>query len=437
MTGISREIAIVIALFWAAVACAQSDTRVARIGILAHRGPEAAIQHWVPLSEYLSTSVPGWRFEILPVTLISAAEKIAAKEIEFLITNPGHFVALAEDHSLSAIATRERLVGTEPPGLLNYGTVILVRKDSGIRTIGELRGRTMAAVSPEAFGGFQIAWSEMMRQGVDPFDDLGNLRFMGFPQDAIVAAVLDGEVDAGVVRSSLLESLQAEGRIDMAELEILNSLAQPDYPFRITGHLFPEWPFVALPGVDKDLKESVSLALIGTQDPAVTRRFGLEDAWSTPLSYGAVRRLIADYKTRKDEESARTDWIGYAAIPLAFLLGLLASAVLAQRARTARRHAGPDRAEAPIEATPEDPVMTTAREKFQNLTPRELEVLSLICSGQPSKTIASELGVSLKTVEFHRSNLLKKTDAGSTAHLVQLATRLGFDLGFSPVEIRH
>ena len=71
------------------------------------------------------------------------------------------------------------------------------------------------------------------------------------------------------------------------------------------------------------------------------------------------------------------------------------------------------------------------------LTPRELEVLSLICSGQPSKTIASELGVSLKTVEFHRSNLLKKTDAGSTAHLVQLATRLGFDLGFSPVEIRH
>jgi len=39
-------------------------------------------------------------------------------------------------------------------------------------------------------------------------------------------------------------------------------------------------------------------------------------------------------------------------------------------------------------------------------------------------------------VEFHRANLLKKTDAGTTTRLVQMATRLGYDLGFSRGEPR-
>jgi DNA-binding CsgD family transcriptional regulator len=61
----------------------------------------------------------------------------------------------------------------------------------------------------------------------------------------------------------------------------------------------------------------------------------------------------------------------------------------------------------------------------------------MICSGLASKAIANELGISPKTVEFHRANLLQKTQAGTTAHLVQLATRLGFDQGFSLVETSH
>ena len=53
----------------------------------------------------------------------------------------------------------------------------------------------------------------------------------------------------------------------------------------------------------------------------------------------------------------------------------------------------------------------------------------LICAGKSSKDIADDLGISLKTIEYHRANLLQKTKAGSSAHLVQLATRFGYDLG--------
>ncbi len=85
----------------------------------------------------------------------------------------------------------------------------------------------------------------------------------------------------------------------------------------------------------------------------------------------------------------------------------------------------------PVEPTApdDDPETAKTRERFDSLTKREREVLGLICEGHPSKEIAAQLGVSLKTIEYHRANLLQKTRAGTTAHLVQLATRFGYDLG--------
>ena len=45
---------------------------------------------------------------------------------------------------------------------------------------------------------------------------------------------------------------------------------------------------------------------------------------------------------------------------------------------------------------------------FLNLTPRELEILQLVIAGKSNKTIAVEIGISAKTVEFHLENMYKK-----------------------------
>lgn len=65
-------------------------------------------------------------------------------------------------------------------------------------------------------------------------------------------------------------------------------------------------------------------------------------------------------------------------------------------------------------------------QKLALLTPREHELLQLIVSGMPNKNIASELGISIKTVENHRASLMAKTGALNAADLVRmkmLATR--------------
>lgn len=58
-------------------------------------------------------------------------------------------------------------------------------------------------------------------------------------------------------------------------------------------------------------------------------------------------------------------------------------------------------------------------QQMQSLTPREKQVLNLIMDGEPNKRIAFRLGISEKTVEFHRANMMSKIGARSSADLIR------------------
>jgi two-component system, LuxR family, response regulator FixJ len=66
-------------------------------------------------------------------------------------------------------------------------------------------------------------------------------------------------------------------------------------------------------------------------------------------------------------------------------------------------------------------ISPAVRECLQLLTPREREVLALIVIGKPNKVMASDLGVSQRTVEIHRARVMEKMQAGSVAQLVRMA----------------
>jgi DNA-binding NarL/FixJ family response regulator len=59
-----------------------------------------------------------------------------------------------------------------------------------------------------------------------------------------------------------------------------------------------------------------------------------------------------------------------------------------------------------------------------SLTPRETQILELVCSGLTSKMIAKTLVISPRTVEMHRANLMRKSGARNFAHLSYQAPRL-------------
>ncbi len=57
----------------------------------------------------------------------------------------------------------------------------------------------------------------------------------------------------------------------------------------------------------------------------------------------------------------------------------------------------------------------------EKLTPRERQVLELVVAGKLNKTIADVLGISIKTVELHRSNLMQKLGARNVAEVIRIA----------------
>jgi FixJ family two-component response regulator len=63
-------------------------------------------------------------------------------------------------------------------------------------------------------------------------------------------------------------------------------------------------------------------------------------------------------------------------------------------------------------------------DRFNSLSPREREVMTLVVAGLLNKQIGGELGISEITVKAHRGHVMRKMQAGSLADLVRIAARL-------------
>jgi FixJ family two-component response regulator len=65
------------------------------------------------------------------------------------------------------------------------------------------------------------------------------------------------------------------------------------------------------------------------------------------------------------------------------------------------------------------------RDHYDQLTPREREVMALVVAGMLNKQIASELATTERTVKFHRAHIMQKMNAKSLADLVRMVEKLG------------
>lgn len=73
--------------------------------------------------------------------------------------------------------------------------------------------------------------------------------------------------------------------------------------------------------------------------------------------------------------------------------------------------------------------LSEIREHLNQLTPREREVLDLVISGMRNKNISEQLGITLSTVEAHRSRVMEKMRADSLSHLMRMMLTLEKDYG--------
>lgn len=287
-------------LVWSAILCgplvcgAQPPDAI-RIGVLAHRGMAAARSEWGPTGNYLNERISDFHFEIVPLDFHEVALAVQQASVDFLIANSSIFAEMDARYGLNPIATIKSM--HEGVEYSVFGGVIFCRADRmNIRSIADLKGTRFEAVAPNSFGGWRMAWREMQQRGLRVPDDFAMLLFGG-SHDAVVRAVLNGEVDAGTVRTDTLERMAQAGKIRLEQVRVLNARISSDgFPLLHSTSLYPEWPIAKLPHTSDRVGEEVAAALLAMPaDCAAAEAVG-GAGWTIPHSYQAVHDCLRELR---------------------------------------------------------------------------------------------------------------------------------------------
>ena len=268
--------------------CAGAEQRTeVRVGVLAFLGNAEAEATWQPTLAYLNSTLPDYHFTIVPGSLAFLTAAVAAHRLDFLITNPGHYVELRIDYSAVVLATQQDLDGM--PAAESVGaTVIVPDRRADLQRLTDLRGTKLAAVAPDTFS-FRTAARELLDQGVDPFKD-ANLIFAGFPANGVLDLLRSGRAEAGIFRSCLLEKLIAEGQAKAGEFRVIGR-KPADLPIcQVSTRLYPGWAFAKVAQTEPTLAEAVKQALLAMQPNAG------DTIWVAPVDYLPVQQLYRALK---------------------------------------------------------------------------------------------------------------------------------------------
>ena len=274
--------ACLFALLSVAPAASTEPQKELRIGVLAYRGAEEAERTWQPTFDHLSRALPGYKLQVVSGTAAFLTAAVAAHRLDFLITNPGHYLELKVDYSASALATEQDLEGPAPAEAVG-AAVFVPEGHPEIQSLTDLRNLRIAAVAPDAFG-FRAASREFVERGVEVSRDLTPV-FVGFPVDQVVQAVKQGRADAGIIRSCALENLIAEGAIGKDEFRVIGRRPSGALQCQVSTRLYPGWPFVKVAQTSPAVARDVVQALLGMQPGAD------EKAWAQPDDYASVQDL--------------------------------------------------------------------------------------------------------------------------------------------------
>jgi signal transduction histidine kinase/ABC-type phosphate/phosphonate transport system substrate-binding protein len=266
------------------------------IGVLAIRGADNAYARWQPTADYLSASISGYHFTIIPLTIDSIGQAVGANRVDFVLSNPASYATLEKTHGVTRLLTlkNSRLGGA----YTQFGALIFTRADrADIKSLQDLKGKSFMAVHSNAFGGWWMALGTFKEQGIEPGQDFSRMEFSGFPQDKVVYAVKEGRIDAGTVRTDILERMQAEGKINIADFKVLNEQPRTaEFPFVRSTRLYPEWAFAKTRQASDVLAMRITIALLNLAPNHSILKAARIAGWTVPLDYQAVHNLMMELR---------------------------------------------------------------------------------------------------------------------------------------------
>lgn len=271
------------------VGVSESAMADVKMGVLAHRGEVDAIEKWTAYTDYLTAKI-GEKVELVPLPIAKNIDAAANKEVDFILTNPVLSAAINSKHAPTLLATLNTKQGYK------FGGVIIASKQSGITDVQGLKGKKVLTFQIGASAGANVFQHYHLKEkGIDVNADFAMYK-EAKKQDDIVLAVKSGAVDAGFVRTGLLESMVKDGKLAMDDIVVLDKVEGGDFPEVHSTALYPEWYLMALQGVDAakaDKIKAASLAL--TPDDEASKKAGIK-GFVEPMDLLPLTKVLQDLK---------------------------------------------------------------------------------------------------------------------------------------------
>ncbi len=211
-----------------------------RIGVLAFRPKPQTLTQWQPLAVALKEAMPERDFVIDSFTDKELEYAVTSRQLDFILTNPGHYIRLAKRSGLSAPLASLALNENGYPVTVFGGVIFSLAGQPNINKLSDIKGKTIAATSTDSLEGYQTQMYTLSQAGVSIPNDV-KLITTGMSHDKVVDAVMIGKADVGFVRTGVLEAMSNEGKLDMKLIKVLNRQNLPDFPVQVSTRLYPEW----------------------------------------------------------------------------------------------------------------------------------------------------------------------------------------------------
>lgn len=236
---------------------------VIRLGVLTHSPPWYDGSFVDESVRWLAWKLPQFRFATDYLGTGDLMRRMEAREIDLAVA-PASFFFFAQRPLMNrfvASIVSDAAVDAEE----SAAAAVIVRRDrEDLKTLADLKGRSVSLVRDEVSPGELELKREVVRIGLDPDHFFGQeLREPRLRMRAVVTDVLSGRTDAGILRACFLEELERSGlRGAYGELRVLDERKDDGLHCRHSTPAYPGWMLASTASLSQEAARAITAVLL-------------------------------------------------------------------------------------------------------------------------------------------------------------------------------
>jgi len=187
---------------------------VLRVSAIPDENPNELLRIYTPFAEYLGKQL-GMKVQFVPVVDYAATvEGLAAKKLDLVWY--GGFTSVQAVRRTDGKATRLAMRKEDA----EFKSVFVTRKDSGIKSLADLKGKTFSFGSVSSTSGHLMPRYFLLKNGINPDRDFAQKAAFSGAHDATALWVESGKVDAGALNFLVWDKLVETKKVDLNKITV-------------------------------------------------------------------------------------------------------------------------------------------------------------------------------------------------------------------------